>query len=48
VKNKVKNEVDRQAKDILAELYREQILPKQYTELSQFYKDWFGLEKVYF
>ncbi len=44
----MRSEVDRQAKDILAELYREKILPKQYTELNQFYKDWQELEKLYF
>lgn len=29
-------------------MYREKILPKQYTELSSFYKDWQELEKAYF
>eukprot|EP00347_Sterkiella_histriomuscorum_P012206 403369487 len=48
IKSKVKAEYDRQAKDILAELYREKILPKQYTDLATFYKDWQDLEKTYF
>jgi len=48
VKNKVKVENDRQSKDILAEMYREKILPKSYTELQTFYKDWQDLEQAYF
>lgn len=48
VKNKVKYEYDRQSKDVLAELYREKILPKQYTDLPTFFKDWQDLEKTYF
>ena len=48
IKTKVKSEFERQSKDILAELYREKILPKQYTDLQSFYKDWSDLEKTYF
>lgn len=48
IKAKVKQEHDRQAKDVLAELYREHILPKQFTELGTFFKDWQELEKTYF
>ena len=48
IKAKVKQEHDRQAKDVLAELYREHILPKQFTELGSFFKDWQELEKTYF
>lgn len=48
IKTKVKNEFERQSKDILAELYREKILPKQYSDLQTFYKDWKDLETAYF
>jgi hypothetical protein len=48
LKNKVKIEYERQSKDVLAELYRERILPKNYTDLNTFYKDWQDMEKVYF
>lgn len=48
IKAKVKTEYERQSKDILAELYREKILPKQYTDLATFYKDWQELEAAYF
>ena len=48
VKNKVKMESERQSKDVLAEMYRERILPKQYFDLATFYKDWQDLEKAYF
>ena len=29
-------------------MYREKILPKQYSDLATFFKDWNELEKAYF
>ena len=48
---KVTIEQERQAKDLLAELYRERILTKQYEGtlgLGQYFKDWQELERTFF
>jgi hypothetical protein len=50
VKVKVKVEWDRQAKEVMGEMYREKILTKDYSgsDLSQYFKDWKEFERDFF
>lgn len=50
IKVKVSNDQERQAKESLAELYRERILQKTYTsdDLQAYFKDWQDLERSFF
>ena len=42
VKVKVKNEWERQARDVMGEMYRDIILTKEYTggDLQEYFRDW--------
>ena len=46
----MKSEYERNARDTLAELYRERILQKNYgaDDLQKYFKDWQDLEKAFF